>query len=54
MAYNMISVALGRAYAKGNDAIIDIARDFAIGDVRADIRRPRSATVERIHAGKHS
>jgi biopolymer transport protein ExbB/TolQ len=54
MAYNMISVALGRAYAKGNSAIIDIARDFAVGDARAEVRRPRSATVERIHAGKHS
>jgi biopolymer transport protein ExbB/TolQ len=54
MAYNMISVALGRSYAKGNDAIIDIARDFVVGDARSDMRRPRSATVERIHAGKHS
>jgi len=54
MAYNMISVALGRAYAKGNDAIIELARDFVVGDARSDMRRPRSATVERIHAGKHS
>jgi biopolymer transport protein ExbB/TolQ len=53
MAYNMISVALGRAYARGNDAIIEIARDFVVGDHR-EARRLRSATVERIHAGKHS
>lgn len=54
MAYNMISVSLGRAYAKGNDSIIDLARYFVVGDTRSDMRRPRSATVERIHAGKHS
>lgn len=54
MAYNMISVALGRAYAKGNDAIIELARDFVVGDGCSDMRRPRSATVERIHAGQHS
>ena len=54
MAYNMIAVALGRAYARGNNSIIEIARDFVVGDVRAEVRRPRSATVERIHAGKHS
>ncbi|MEX2166914.1 MAG: MotA/TolQ/ExbB proton channel family protein [Methyloceanibacter sp.] len=54
MAYNMIAVALGRAYARGNNSIIEIARDFVLGDARAEVRRPRSATVERIHAGKHS
>jgi len=54
MAYNMIAVALGRAYARGNSSIIEIARDFVVGDARAEVRRPRSATVERIHAGKHS
>ncbi len=51
MAYNMISVALGRAYARGNDAIIEIARDFVAGDHRAEARRLRSARVERIHVG---
>src|SRR5688572_31747250 len=28
MAYNQISVSLGRAYARGNTAVIDIARDL--------------------------
>jgi biopolymer transport protein ExbB/TolQ len=54
MAYNQFAVALGRAYARGNKAIIEIAREFVVGEPRHEVKRPRSATVERIHAGKLS
>ncbi|MGV1013968.1 MAG: MotA/TolQ/ExbB proton channel family protein [Methyloceanibacter sp.] len=54
IAYNQIAVSLGRAYARGNSSIIEIAREFVVDESRAEVRRPHSATVERIHAGKHS
>lgn len=54
MAYNMISVALGRSYARGSDSITDIARDLVVDDTRTEMQIPRSATVERIRAGKVS
>jgi biopolymer transport protein ExbB/TolQ len=54
VAYNQIAVALGRIYAKGNHAVIEIARDMIVGDGRAEPRRTRGATVEPIRAGKVS
>ena len=54
MAYNMISVALGRAYARGNGSVVEIARAWIGGEGRAEVRRPRGATVEPLRAGKHS
>lgn len=53
MAYNQIAVALGRAYARGNSSIVEIARE-SVYEGRAEARRPRGATVEPIRAGKHS
>lgn len=57
MAYNQIAVALGRAYARGNSSVVEIARDVVMGEgrpERAEPRRPRGATVEPLRAGKHS
>ena len=54
MAYNMIAVALGRAYARGNSSVIDIARHWIAGEGRPDATRARGATVEPLRAGKHS
>jgi biopolymer transport protein ExbB/TolQ len=54
MAYNMIAVALGRAYARGNRSVVDIARDGIAAESRPDARRSRGATVEPLRAGKHS
>ncbi|MGD8355836.1 MAG: MotA/TolQ/ExbB proton channel family protein [Methyloceanibacter sp.] len=56
VAYNQISVALGRAYARGNDAIIDIARDLATDDAQVEqqARRVRGSNVEPLRAGKPS
>ncbi|MGH6736716.1 MAG: MotA/TolQ/ExbB proton channel family protein [Methyloceanibacter sp.] len=54
MAYNQFAVALGRAYARGNSSIIEIAREFVAEDARGDGRRPRATNVEPIRAGKHS
>jgi biopolymer transport protein ExbB/TolQ len=53
MAYNMFSVALGRSYQRGTDAIGDIARDLVVGDARLEARRQRGATVSELRAGKH-
>jgi biopolymer transport protein ExbB/TolQ len=53
VAYNQIAVALGRIYAKGNHAVIEIARDLVVGDGRTEARRVRG-TVEPLRAGKHS
>jgi len=54
MAYNQFAVALGRAYARGNSSVVEIARDTVMGEVRAEARRTRGATVEPLRAGKHS
>jgi biopolymer transport protein ExbB/TolQ len=54
MAYNMIAVALGRAYARGNSSVIDIARQWIAGGVRGEATRARGASVEPLRAGKHS
>jgi biopolymer transport protein ExbB/TolQ len=54
MAYNQIAVALGRAYARGNGSVVDIARDWIAAESRPDARRSRGATVEPLRAGKHS
>lgn len=53
MAYNQFSVSLGRAYARGNASVIEIAREF-VGGTERDGRRQRGATVAPIRAGKHS
>jgi biopolymer transport protein ExbB/TolQ len=53
MAYNMFTVALGRSYQKGADAIGGIARDLVVGDARLEARRQRGATVSELRAGKH-
>lgn len=53
MAYNMFTVALGRAYQRGSDAINDIARDMVVGESRLEARRARGATVSELRAGKH-
>ena len=52
-AYNMIAVALGRAYARGNSSVVAIAREWVAGEDRPEARRPRAATVEPLRAGKH-
>ena len=58
MAYNQIAVALGRSFARGNSAVIDIARDLVTEDTQlgqqAQGRRARGANVEPLRAGKHS
>jgi biopolymer transport protein ExbB/TolQ len=54
MAYNQIAVALGRAYARGNGSVVEIAREWIASEGRAEARRPRGATVEPLRAGKHS
>jgi biopolymer transport protein ExbB/TolQ len=56
VAYNQIAVALGRTFARGNAAIIEIARRFATEDDRETpaARRSRGANVEPLRAGKHS
>ena len=56
VAYNQISVSLARAYARGNDAIIDIARDLTEEDAQ-DTRQTkgvRGDNVEPLRAGKPS
>jgi biopolymer transport protein ExbB/TolQ len=53
MAYNLFSVALGRAYQRGSDAISEIARDLVVGEARLEARRARGATVSELRAGKH-
>lgn len=56
MAYNQIAVALGRSYARGNSAVIEIARDIATEETQQETqtRRTRGANVEPLRAGKHS
>ena len=54
MAYNMIAVALGRAYARGNGSVIDIARQWIAGGALAEATRARGASIEPLRAGKHS
>jgi biopolymer transport protein ExbB/TolQ len=56
VAYNQISVALGRAYARGNDAIIEIARDISSDDAKglSQTTRLRGDNVEPLRAGKPS
>jgi biopolymer transport protein ExbB/TolQ len=54
MAYNMIAVALGRAYARGNGSVIDIARQWIAGRALAEATRARGASIEPLRAGKHS
>jgi biopolymer transport protein ExbB/TolQ len=46
MAYNQISVSLGRAYARGNSSIVELAKRFA----RPQAEAVRS-TAEPIRAG---
>jgi biopolymer transport protein ExbB/TolQ len=53
VAYNQISVALGRAFARGSSYIADIARESVVSDSRSDVRRLRGASVEPIRMGKH-
>jgi biopolymer transport protein ExbB/TolQ len=54
MAYNMISVALGRAYARGNSLVVEIAREWIGSEGRPEARRLRGGTVEPLRSGKHS
>ena len=54
MAYNQIAVALGRAYARGTNSVVAIAREWVASEGRPEARRPRGATVEPLRAGKHS
>lgn len=54
MAYNQIAVGLGRAFARGNTAVVEIAREWTVGETRPETRRLRGATVEPLRAGKHS
>jgi biopolymer transport protein ExbB/TolQ len=54
MAYNQIAVALGRAYARGNGSVVEIAREWVASEGRPEARRTRGATVEPLRAGKHS
>jgi biopolymer transport protein ExbB/TolQ len=56
MAYNQIAVALGRAFARGNSAVIEIARNLMTSDTRheSQARRARGANVEHLRAGKHT
>jgi biopolymer transport protein ExbB/TolQ len=53
-AYNMIAVALGRAYARGNSSVVEIARSWIGGESRSEGRQLHGATVEPLRAGKHS
>jgi biopolymer transport protein ExbB/TolQ len=54
MAYNQIAVALGRAYARGNSSVVEIAREWVAGEGRPEARRTRGGIVEPLRAGKHS
>jgi len=54
MAYNQIAVALGRAYARGNGSVVEIAREWVASEGRPEARRTRGATVEPLRAGKLS
>lgn len=56
MAYNQITVALGRAFARGNSSVIDIARHLVADETEqeVDARRARGTNVEPLRAGKHS
>ncbi len=53
VAYNQISVSLGRAFARGTTAVADIARESIVSDSRSDARRLRGGSVEPIRMGKH-
>lgn len=53
VAYNQISVSLGRAFARGSSAVTDIARESIVSDSRSDARRLRGGSVEPIRMGKH-
>lgn len=56
MAYNQVTVALGRAFARGNSAVIDIARHLAGDGTRpqVDPRRAGATNVAPLRAGKPS
>jgi len=56
MAYNMIATALGRTYARGNSAVVEIAREIVTEDTQPEsrTRRSRGANVEPLRAGKHT
>ena len=56
MAYNQIAVALGRAYARGNSSVIEIARNLVTSETQQEsqARRARGANVEPLRAGKHT
>ena len=49
MAYNQISVALGRAYARGNMSVIELAKRMAQPQAEPILR---TATAEPLRAGK--
>ena len=49
MAYNQISVALGRAYARGNMSVIELAKRMARPQAEPILR---TATAEPLRAGK--
>ena len=53
VAYNQISVSLGRAFARGSSAVTDIARESIVSGSRSDARRLRGGSVEPIRMGKH-
>jgi len=54
VAYNQITVALGRSFARGNSAVIDIARDLVSGETEQETQARRGTNVEPLRAGKHS
>ena len=53
MAYNMIAVALGRAYSRGNSLVVQIAREWIAGGGLPGATRARGASVAPLRAGKH-
>ena len=54
VAYNQITVALGRSFARGNSAVIDIARDLVAGETEQKPQGRRGTNVEPLRAGKRS
>ncbi len=56
IAYNQITVALGRSFAQGNSAVIDIARHLVTDEAGQSLqaRRARGTNIEPLRAGKHS
>jgi biopolymer transport protein ExbB/TolQ len=56
VAYNQITVSLGRSFARGNSAVIEIARGLVTDETQAasQIERARGGNVEPLRAGKPS